>query len=96
MSFCSIVSFCCRWGDPPHKRGAEILPGGCAAQNARYDDRKEAHFWRSPGWETERGGYTYTVETLEQLSRTPGEEYDDIIGADTLFELVKTGGGSGM
>ena len=73
-------------GDPPHKRGAEILPSDVRLK--MLDAMTErSPFLEVSRMETERGGYTYTVETLEQLSRTQGEEYYYIIGADTLFEL---------
>ena len=73
-------------GDPPHKRGEEILPASLRIRmlEAMAKDRS---FLAVSRMETERSGYTYTVDTLERLSRTYGEEYYYIIGADTLFEL---------
>ncbi len=40
--------------------------------------------------EVERGGYTYSYETLEELARLyPGEEFFFIIGADCLYTIEK-------
>jgi len=75
-------------GNPPHKKD-ELLP--CAADRlemVRLAIEEESRFFLSSA-ETDRTGYTYTVDTLELLSRKDSQTaFYYIIGADTLFELT--------
>ena len=74
-------------GNPPHKKDEYIAPASHRLDMLRLATENEPRFSVSSA-EIDRGGITYTVDTLEVLMRTNTEaEYYYIIGADTLFEL---------
>lgn len=73
-------------GDPPHKRDIELLPA--PMRLAMLETMTEnAPFLSVSDIELKRSGYTYTVDTLNELKRENDDDYYYIIGADTLFEL---------
>jgi nicotinate-nucleotide adenylyltransferase len=73
---------------PPHKREEYIAPSEQRLDMIRLAIADENRFSLST-IETARSGYTYTVDTLEMLTRTRKEtDFYYIIGADTLFELT--------
>jgi nicotinate-nucleotide adenylyltransferase len=75
-------------GMPPHKREEYIAPSEQRLDMIRLAIADENRFSLST-IETARSGYTYTVDTLEMLTRTRKEtDFYYIIGADTLFELT--------
>ena len=74
-------------GNPPHKRDAFVASSSERLDMIRLATEHEARFSVST-IETERSGYTYTVDTLEMLARIRKDtDFYYIIGADTLFEL---------
>lgn len=74
-------------GDPPHKPGCFLASAAHRLEMIRLAIADERRFTLSTA-ETSRAGYTYTVDTLELLSRAqPHAAFSYIIGADTLFEL---------
>jgi len=74
-------------GHPPHKKDEYIAPPAFRLDMLRLATENEPRFDVSSA-EIDRGGITYTVDTLEILLRTNTDaEYYYIIGADTLFEL---------
>ncbi len=74
-------------GAPPHKRGELIAPASQRLDMVRLAIADEKRFSLST-IETGRTGYTYTVDTMEMLTRSRKEtDFYYIIGADTLFEL---------
>jgi nicotinate-nucleotide adenylyltransferase len=75
-------------GMPPHKRDEYVAPAQARLDMIRLAISDESRFSLST-IETSRSGYTYTVDTLEMLTRARREaEFYYIIGADTLFELT--------
>ena len=73
--------------NPPHKKDELIAPQQLRVDMIRLAIEDEPRFCLSSA-EIDRGGITYTVDTLEMLSRTNKDaEYYYIIGADTLFEI---------
>jgi nicotinate-nucleotide adenylyltransferase len=75
-------------GMPPHKRGECIASAQQRLEMVRLAIAAENRFSVST-IETNRNGYTYTVDTLEMLSRARKEtDFYYIIGADTLLELT--------
>ncbi len=74
-------------GTAPHKRDEFMASVHHRLEMIRLAIADEKRFCLST-LETERKGYTYTVDTLELLSRSKKDTaYYYIIGADTLFEL---------
>lgn len=74
-------------GDPPHKRQEYLASAAHRLDMIRLAIADERRFSVSTV-ETDRAGLTYTVDTLEILTRTkPQSSFYYIIGADTLFEL---------
>lgn len=74
-------------GLPPHKRNEYIAPPEHRLEMIRLATEQEKRFSVNT-LEIYREGLTYTVDTLEILSReNKNAEYYYIIGADTLFEL---------
>jgi nicotinate-nucleotide adenylyltransferase len=76
-------------GHPPHKdHEVSALPKH-RVQMVRLAIEGNKHFELSLV-EVERSGYTYTYETLENLTKeNPNVEYYFIIGADSLLEMHK-------
>ncbi len=76
-------------GDPPHKRQEFLASAEHRLEMIRLAIAGETRFTLSTA-ETSRKGLTYTVDTLEILTRAqPQTSFYYIIGADTLFELEK-------
>ncbi len=74
-------------GDPPHKRQEYLASAAHRLDMIRLAIADERRFTLSTV-ETDRSGLTYTVDTLEILTRAqPQSSFYYIIGADTLFEL---------
>ncbi|MEM5776001.1 MAG: nicotinate-nucleotide adenylyltransferase, partial [Anaerolineaceae bacterium] len=74
-------------GNPPHKRSEAIAPAEHRVNMLRLAIQDESRFSINT-LEIDREGLTYTVDTLETLRHLhPGNEYNYIIGADTLYEL---------
>lgn len=75
-------------GNPPHKRDIEVT-----AAEDRYNMVQKAiegnPYFEASRMEIDRGGYTYTVDTLRELRRIYGENalLYFIIGADILWDL---------
>lgn len=74
---------------PPHKGGRAVSPAHhrlAMLQMAIHDNK----FFDASDIEIERGGVSYTVDTLEELSQKYSLERDDlflIVGADNLLEI---------
>ncbi len=76
-------------GTPPHKRDDFVASAHHRLEMIKIAIADEKRFSLST-LETDRKGYTYTVDTLELLSCSQTQKsYYYIIGADTLFELEK-------
>ena len=74
-------------GTPPHKKNEYIASNQSRLDMIRLAIAAEPRFSVNT-LELNRNGYTYTVDTLEILTRENlNSEYYFIIGADTLFEL---------
>ena len=74
-------------GTPPHKRNEYVAPASQRLDMIRLATEDEQRFSVST-IETSRSGYTYTVDTMEMLTRVRRDtDFYYIIGADTLFEL---------
>lgn len=74
-------------GVPPHKPSGYIAPPHHRVEMLRLAICNENRFSINTA-EIDRGGITYTADTLEMLAKdNPGIEYYYIIGTDTLFEL---------
>ena len=74
---------------PPHKTDEYVAPAEQRIEMLRIAIADERRFSIST-IETERKGVTYTVDTLELLSRGKSDvSYYYIIGADTLMQLEK-------
>lgn len=74
-------------GTPPHKRDDFVASVQHRLEMIKIAIADEKRFTLST-LETDRKGYTYTVDTLELLARSQTQKaYYYIIGADTLFEL---------
>ncbi len=75
-------------GNPPHKRGHAAL--ATAAQRMRMAALAISGEERLAlsGMEVERSGYTYTVDTMKELTAKYTEtDFYFIIGSDSLFEM---------
>lgn len=76
-------------GNPPHKDNSVSATTKHRVQMARLAIENNKHFELSL-IEVERSGYTYTYETLEELTKkNPDVEYYFIIGADSLLDFDK-------
>ncbi len=74
-------------GLPPHKKNEYIAPPEARLDMIKLSIEDEKRFSVNT-MELYREGYTYTVDTLEILTRENKKtDYYYIIGADTLFEL---------
>src|SRR5262245_31066193 len=74
--------------NPPHKVGASITPAQQRVEMLQMAIAGHPEFAVSK-LELERGGTTYTVDTLEQLRNEDAErELFFLIGADSLADLV--------
>ncbi len=74
-------------GTPPHKSDERVAPASNRLDMIRLAIEEEVRFSVST-IETDRSGYTYTVDTMEMLNRIRKDtDFYYIIGADTLFEL---------
>ena len=74
-------------GNPPHKTDEYIAPGDARLDLIKLAIEDEQRF-DIDTLELDRDGRTYTVDTLEILTRmNKTAEFYFIIGADTLFEL---------
>ena len=70
------------------KDQTEILDGATRLHMTRLSIADNPHFSLSPSMEIDRGGYTYTCQTLEQLGEeNPETDYYFILGADSLFQM---------
>lgn len=75
-------------GRPPHKRCEFLATAESRLEMIRLAIENEKRFSVDP-LELYREGFTYSVDTLEILTREhKNNEYYYIIGADTLFELT--------
>lgn len=73
--------------NPPHKNLSEIVSDEHRAHMVMLAIEDNPHFKLS-SLEFQREGTTYTVDTLEYLTRkNPSEEYYFIIGADSLYQI---------
>ena len=74
-------------GCPYMKREAPVLPGEIRAEMVSLAIRNNSRF--SLSWiEIERGGNTYTCDTLRTLKKeNPDTEYYFILGADSLLAI---------
>ena len=74
-------------GCPYMKDPNEILDGATRLRMTELSIRDNPHFFLS-SMEIDRGGYTYTCQTLEQLEKeNPDCDYFFIMGADSLFQM---------
>lgn len=72
---------------PPHKRNGGIAPYEDRLAMLKIAIRGESGFSVSD-IERERGGVSYTIDTLRMLSeRFPGDEFFLLVGADSLMQL---------
>lgn len=72
---------------PPHKREGEISPADVRLEMVRAALGDDPRF-RLCGLELERGGPSYTVDTLEELARDhPAGELFLLLGADQFREF---------
>jgi nicotinate-nucleotide adenylyltransferase len=72
---------------PPHKRAGRLAPAQDRLEMLRLAVAGDARF-EVDDIETRRGGVSYSVETLEELTRrAPGDVFYFIIGSDSLAEL---------
>lgn len=76
-------------GNPPHKSKEKIAP--CEMRKRLVEVAIETNpYFELDDMEIKRGGTTYTIDTIRQLSvEYPYEKLYFIIGTDTLFELQK-------
>lgn len=74
-------------GNPPHKMGQQILDGIHRAEMVKLAIENEPKFTYSD-YELTRTGYSYTADTLKELSNNYQNIYF-IIGADSLFYIEK-------
>lgn len=74
-------------GDPPHKRGHELTPARQRMEMIEMAIAGHEAFELST-LEVDRGGTSYTVDTLEQLrKKDPARELFFLIGSDSLADL---------
>lgn len=73
---------------PPHKQGKSLAPAKARVEMLELAVAGNEHFEVST-LELERGGVSYTVETLRLIAqRQPADELFLLMGADSLHELV--------
>lgn len=75
-------------GDPPHKHKSEIIDKEHRMNMCQLSTRKKPYLEVS-SMELDRKGTTYTVDTLKSLSKDSDNQYDLIIGTDSLMNLEK-------
>lgn len=76
-------------GEPPHKKGKEIVSGAHRLNMVNLAI-KDYPYFKSSDMEIRREGYTYTYETLKELhGQNTQDEIYFIIGADSLFNFEK-------
>lgn len=76
-------------GNPPHKANCHVTPAEYRYEMVSMAVRGNK-FFEVSSMEIDRGGYSYTVETVAQLIEIYGEDTKlfFIIGADVIPELV--------
>ena len=75
-------------GVPPHKQTRTLAPAKARVEMLELAVAGNEHFAVST-LEIERGGVSYTVDTLRPLKeRQPGDELFLLMGADSLREMV--------
>ena len=75
-------------GNPPHKQGQVTTPARARAEMVEFAVSGFPEF-KVSRMEMERGGPSYTVQTLEQLRASdPSREIFLLMGADSISELV--------
>lgn len=73
--------------DPPHKRGAVVAPPAIRLRMVRAAIAGDSRF-EADDIELRRGGVSYTVDTLRELTRrNPGAELYFLVGADQVRQL---------
>lgn len=73
--------------NPPHKNNSELVSDEARIEMVEMAIKGNDHFLLST-FEFERSGYTYTADTLTELSETyPEYEFYFIIGGDSLLSL---------
>lgn len=73
--------------NPPHKTGGDVMEAGNRMKLVELAIRDNPYFQLSD-IEFRREGYSYTIDTIRQMSiEYPYEKLYFIIGTDTLFEL---------
>ncbi|MGM0395471.1 MAG: nicotinate-nucleotide adenylyltransferase [Bacillota bacterium] len=74
-------------GNPPHKTDTKVIDAAHRMRLVELAIENNPHFQLS-NVEIKRNGYSFTIDTIRQLSvEYPYEKLYFIIGADTLFEL---------
>jgi nicotinate-nucleotide adenylyltransferase len=74
-------------GIPPHKQGRELTPGALRLEMLSLAIAGDPAFEASP-LEVERGGVTYTVDTLRALhAARPSDELFLLLGSDMFADL---------
>jgi nicotinate-nucleotide adenylyltransferase len=74
-------------GIPPHKQGRELTPGALRLEMLSLAIAGDPAFEASP-LEVERGGVTYTVDTLRGLhAARPSDELFLLLGSDMFADL---------
>lgn len=74
-------------GNPPHKRGAEIIDARIRQEMVALAAADNPYFEVCP-YEAERERYSYTADTLTEFSALyPDREFYFIIGADSLAQM---------
>lgn len=75
-------------GDPPHKKGDKVISKEHREKMTQLAIEDNKHFDISM-IELNRGGYSYTVDTLSALkSESPNNQYYFIVGADSLVNIM--------
>lgn len=76
-------------GQPPHKRDSEVIDPEHRFEMVRLAVESNP-FFEASRMEIDRSGFTYTVNTLQELRAQCGDETEFyfIIGADVVPELV--------
>lgn len=76
-------------GNPPHKKDQEVT-GPEHRYNMVCEAIKDNPFFTASRIEIDRQGYTYTIDTLRELTKVYGSSavIYYLIGADVLFDLI--------
>lgn len=75
-------------GNPPHKRDMKIIDACIRENMVRLAVSDNPHF-EVCSYETERGEYSYTANTLTEFAKLyPEREFYFIIGADSLEQMI--------